>query len=106
MECDSSRDVDLHQVRKVAEVGPNAANMLLESGWILHDIYFTSEGGDLHSVYVLVTHEEVRCPNCGGASRMEILDSGRRVRFICPEECPDLSPLTAAMLDTANSPEL
>jgi hypothetical protein len=105
MECDNSRDVDLHQVRKVAEVGPNAANMLLESGWILHDIYFNSEGGDLHSVYVLVTHDEVVCPHCGGASKMEILDNGRRVRFICPEECPDLGS-TPVLLDTARSPEL
>lgn len=105
MECDSSRDVDLHQVRKVAEVGPSAANMLLESGWILHDIYFTSDGGDLHSVYVLMTHNEIRCPSCGGLSRMDILDNGRRVRFICPEECLDLSTL-GPVLDTAHTTEL
>ena len=105
MECDNSREVDLHQVRKVAEVGANAANVLLESGWILHDIYFTSDGGDLHSVYVLVTHNEVRCPSCGGISKMDILDNGRRVRFICPEECLDLSP-RGSLLDTAHSPEI
>lgn len=107
MESESNRDVDLHQVRKIAEVGPSAANALLESGWILHDIYFTSEGGDLHSVYVLVTHDEIRCPSCGRLSRMDILDNGRGVRFICPEECLDLSALgTSPSLDTAHSTEL
>ena len=36
---------------------------------------------------------------------MEILDNGRRVRFVCPLECLDLSTLST-VLDTAHPAEL
>ena len=88
MECEASRDVDLHQVRRVAEVRPSAANDLLEAGWILHDIYFSTDG-EYRSVYILLSMEEPICPTCGGVAKVEVVDFGDRVRFICTRECGD-----------------
>ena len=84
-----SRDVDLHQVRKVLEVRANAANELLDAGWILHDIYFCNGPTDYHSNYILLTTEPITCPSCGGLATVEVVDNGDRIRYICTQECPE-----------------
>jgi hypothetical protein len=74
MEKDACINVDLHAVKRVAEVRASAANDLLEAGWILHDI-----------------------AACGARAKVEILESGHRVRFVCTDECAytpiDLTPI-------------
>jgi len=96
MERESGINVDLHAVKRVAEVRASAANDLLESGWILHDIYFSSDD-DYHSNYVMLALDEPTCPSCGARAKVEILDSGNRVRFVCTDECAftpiDLTPV-------------
>ena len=86
MEREISREVDLHQVRRIAEVRASAANELLEAGWVLHDIYFTSDG-DYHSKYILLCLDEITCPQCGGCVKVEVMESGERIRYVCSKEC-------------------
>ncbi|MGC8668888.1 MAG: hypothetical protein ACP5VE_12315 [Chthonomonadales bacterium] len=86
MEHEVGREIDLHAVKRIAEVRASAVNDLLEAGWILHDLYFTSEG-DYHSRYILLSLEEPRCPRCQAPARVEILDGGERVRYVCTREC-------------------
>lgn len=74
----------LHTVRGVMEVGSEAANELLEAGWILHEVYVTQ---DFESRYILLRVEDTVCPLCGGSARVESADGGARVRFICQNEC-------------------
>jgi hypothetical protein len=74
----------LHPVREVIEVGPEAANALLEAGWLLHDIYISQE---YVSRYILLRLDESICPDCGGPARVESVDHGTRVRFVCQNEC-------------------
>ena len=96
MEKETGINVDLHAVKRVAEVRAAAANDLLEAGWILHDIYFCSDN-DYHSNYVMLALDEPTCPSCGARAKVEILESGHRVRFVCTDECSytpiDLAPL-------------
>ncbi len=86
MDRELTREIDLHSVKRVAEVRASAANELLESGWILHDIYFSSDG-DYRSNYIMMTMDEPSCPNCGGAAKLEVLEGGERVRYVCTREC-------------------
>src|SRR5437879_4398869 len=86
MEQDLTREVNLHQVKRIVEVRANAANELLEAGWILHDIYFTNDG-EYHSNYILVSLDEPTCPHCGSPVKLSITDEGERVRYICSREC-------------------
>src|SRR5205809_6577803 len=86
MEQDLTREVDLHQVKRVVEVRASAANELLEAGWILHNIYFTNDG-DYHSNYILVSLDEPTCSHCGSPVKLSIADEGERVRYICSREC-------------------
>ncbi len=74
----------LHQVRGIIEVRPEAANELLEAGWILHEVYLTE---DFESRCILLRVMDTLCPNCGGAARVEAVDNGARIRFICSNEC-------------------
>ena len=87
MEQEVSWNIDLHAVKRVAEVRASAANDLLESGWVLHDIYFGSRDGEYVSNYVMLAVNEPSCPSCGANARVEVLDSGSRVRYICTDEC-------------------
>jgi hypothetical protein len=82
--------VDLHAVRRVLEVRAQAANELLEAGWILHDIYFSSEG-DYHSTYILLSTEEPTCAACGSAAKIEVVGNGERIRYVCSRECPSMA---------------
>ena len=104
MEKETGINVDLHDVKRVAEVRASAANDLLESGWVLHDIYFCSDE-DYHSNYVMLALEDPTCPSCGAKAKVEILDSGHRVRFVCTDECSytpiDLSPAPSEPADRA-----
>lgn len=86
MERESDKPLNLHAVRRVAEVGSSVANDLLESGWILHDIQFIPNG-EHFARYVLLCMEEPRCPICGAIAKIEILDDGERVRYVCTQEC-------------------
>jgi len=86
MDQDVVREVDLHSVKRVVEVRATAANELLEAGWVLHDIYF-SAAGDYRSNYILLSLDEPRCPQCGALAKLEILESGERVRYVCTHEC-------------------
>lgn len=86
MEREVSREVDLHEVRRIAEVRSSAVNELLEAGWILHDLYFTTDG-DYHSKYILLCLEEPVCPRCGGIVKVEVVECGERIRYVCTEEC-------------------
>src|ERR1051326_7091488 len=86
MERESGKSLNLHSVRRVAEVGACAANDLLECGWILHDIQFDPHG-EYCAKYVLLCMEEPRCPVCGAIAKIEVLDEGERVRYICNQEC-------------------
>jgi hypothetical protein len=86
MDRELTRDIDLHSVRRVAEVRAPAANDLLEDGWILHDIYFGSDG-DYRSNYILLTTDDPVCPHCGAIAKLEVLDQGNRVRYVCTKEC-------------------
>ena len=96
MEKETGTYVDMHAVKRVAEVRASAANDLLDAGWILHDIYFSSDS-DYHSNYVMLALDEPACPSCGARAKVEILDSGHRVRFVCTDECSftpiDLAPI-------------
>jgi len=74
----------LHQVRGIVEVRPNAANELLEAGWMLHEVFLTQ---DFESRCILLRLGETACPQCGGSARVAVLDNGERVRFICQNEC-------------------
>lgn len=78
-------ELDMHQVRAIMEVRPNAVNDLLDAGWILHDVYLTQ---DFESRCIVLCLGETACPQCGGQARVETADDGERVRFICQNECP------------------
>lgn len=84
MEQETGFDIDLHQVRGIMEVKPNAANELLEAGWILHELYLTQ---DFESRCIMLRLADTLCPLCGGQARAELIDDGERVRFICQNEC-------------------
>ena len=86
MDREVTREIDLHSVKRVAEVRASAANELLEAGWVLHDIYFSNDG-DYRSNYILMTMDDPACPRCGGPARLEILEGGERVRYVCTREC-------------------
>jgi hypothetical protein len=86
MDREVTRDIDLHAVRRIAEVRAPAANDLLEDGWILHDIYFSTDG-DYRSNYILLTTVDPICPSCGALAKLEVLDQGERVRYVCTREC-------------------
>ncbi len=86
MERDVGREVDLHSVRRVAEVRASAVNDLLEAGWVLHDIYFSS-GEDFHSNYILLSMDEPTCHQCGSPVKLEFVNGGERVRYVCSSEC-------------------
>ena len=87
----------LHQVRGIMEVRPSAANELLESGWILHEVYLTQ---DFESRCIMLRLGDTLCPHCGGSARVESVDNGERVRFICQNECHynALTPSSTAKL--------
>jgi len=87
MDPEVGREIDLHQVRRVAEVRANAANDLLEAGWFLHEIYFTNEDAEERSRYILLCLDELTCPRCGSPATLEVLDDGNRVRYVCTKEC-------------------
>ena len=87
MDRDTTVFVDLHAVKRVAEVRAAAANDLLEAGWVLHDIYFGTRDGEYQSIYVMVTVDHPTCPSCGARAKVENLESGSRVRFVCTDEC-------------------
>lgn len=87
MNNDTDREVDFHQVSRVAEVRYTAANELLDAGWLLHDIYFSADDNEYRSHYVMLCLQGVVCPQCGGAADVEVVDDGRRVRYICTREC-------------------
>ena len=85
MEQELGQDLEsLHQVRGIVEVSPQAANDLLEAGWILHEVYLTQE---FTSRCILLRVDETLCPVCGGAAHVEVMDGGARVRFVCQNEC-------------------
>ena len=84
MDQDTGYDVDLHQVRGILEVKPNAANDLLEAGWILHEIYLTQ---DYESRCIMFRLRDTICPQCGGSARAELIEGGERVRIVCQNEC-------------------
>ena len=85
MEQDTGYGLEtLHQVRGIMEVRPNAANDLLEAGWILHEVYLTQ---DFESRCIMLRLGETVCPHCEGPARVESVDNGERVRFICQNEC-------------------
>ena len=86
MDQDVSREVDLHLVKRIVEVRSGAANELLESGWILHDIYFSTDG-DYRSNYIMVAMEDPTCPHCSAPVKISVVENGERVRFICTKEC-------------------
>lgn len=92
MERSRESDVDLHQVRHIVEVKLNAANELLDSGWVLHEIYFGND--DFRPNYVLLSLEDILCPKCGAPGDIEVLDAGERYRYVCSRECT-LSPWIA-----------
>ena len=83
----------LHQVRGIVEVRPGAANELLEAGWVLHEVYLTQ---DFESRCILLRLDDTLCPQCGGTARVEILENGERVRFVCQNECHYPSPRDAS----------
>jgi hypothetical protein len=87
MDRETGRELDLHNVKRVAEVRVNAANELLDAGWLLHDIYFSNESGDLCSNYIMLSLTDIVCPNCEGPATIEVVDDGERVRYICMKEC-------------------
>jgi hypothetical protein len=85
MDQDTGYELDsLHQVKGIVEVRPNAANELLEAGWILQEVYLTQ---DFESRCILLRLGDTQCPQCGGSARVEILEGGERVRFVCQNEC-------------------
>ncbi len=86
MDQDVSREVDLHLVKRIVEVRSGAANDLLEAGWILHDIYFSTDG-DYRSNYIMVAMEDPICPHCSAPVKISVVENGDRVRFICTKEC-------------------
>ena len=86
MDREVTRDVDLHTVKRVAEVRASAANDLLEAGWILHDIYFSTDG-DYRSNYILLCLDDPLCGGCGAPAKLEFVDDGERVRYVCTKEC-------------------
>ncbi len=81
---DTFTDINMHQVRRVAEVRKQIVNDLLEQGWILHDIYINSE---YRSTYILLCLDEITCPRCGAIASIEINEEGDRYRYICANEC-------------------
>lgn len=90
MDQDTEYGLDsLHQVRGILEVRPNAANELLEAGWVLHEVYLTQ---DFESRCILLRLGDTACPQCGGPARVEVLENGERVRFVCQNECHYPSP--------------
>ena len=85
MEQETGFELDsLHQVRGIIEVRPNAANDLLEAGWILHEVCLTE---DFESRCIMLRIEDTTCPHCGSPARVEAVDGGERIRFICQQEC-------------------
>ncbi len=86
MERETGIEIDLHQVRRVVEVRVHAANELLDSGWVLHEIYFGNDT-DYRPYYILLCLSEIVCPKCGSVANIEVLDDGDRVRYICTKEC-------------------
>ena len=84
MEQETGYGLDMHQVRGIMEVRPNAANELLEAGWICHEIYVTQ---DFESRCIMLRFGDMVCPQCDGPARVEAVDGGERVRFICQNEC-------------------
>ena len=91
--------LDMHEVRGILEVKPNAANELLEAGWILHEFYLTQ---DFESRCIVLRMGETLCPQCGGPARVQAVENGERVRFICQNEC-DPSPLVLPVRANSNS---
>lgn len=81
---DIGQEFDLHRVRKVVEVRANIVNELLDQGWILHDIYISSE---YRSTYILLMLDELTCPRCGAPANIEVSEEGDRYRYICTKEC-------------------
>jgi hypothetical protein len=86
MERDSDGEVSLHRVRRIVEVRVEAANELLDNGWTLHEIFFGSES-DFRPYYILLCTGEITCRKCGAPAKIEVLDAGERIRFICTREC-------------------
>jgi hypothetical protein len=86
MERETGIEIDLHQVRRVVEVRVHAANELLDSGWILHEIFFGNDC-DYRPYYILLGLDDIVCPKCGAPANIEVLDEGDRVRYICTKEC-------------------
>lgn len=85
MEQETGQELEtLHQVKGIIEVRPEAANDLLEAGWLLHEVYLTQ---DFESRCILLRLRDTPCPKCGAPARVEAIENGSRVRFVCSNEC-------------------
>lgn len=85
MDQETERELEsLHRVKGVIEVRLEVANELLDAGWILHDVFVTD---DFESRCILLRLEDTACPRCGGPARVETIDRGARIRFVCHDEC-------------------